>query len=84
MSYLPVPNKKLKLNCKKIAIQEMKMDYQLKTCDDCSNRVLNAVECGRCADGHGDCVPLCEDCCFPDAYYGSVCSECHGYILDNK
>ena len=53
-------------------------------CANCKTRTLCPAECGRCAAGHGDPEPLCEICIFQDAYYGNVCSECHGYLEANQ
>ena len=57
----------------------------LDTCAECKTPTISPVECGRCADGHGDPEPLCEDCIFQDDYYhNGVCSECFGYLKDNQ
>ena len=53
-------------------------------CANCNNPTFCLVECGRCADGHGDPEPLCEICIFPNDYYGNVCSECYGYLEANQ
>jgi len=54
-----------------------------KSCSECKRSAIYLVSCNRCADGHGDFEKLCEACIFPDEYYGDVCSECYGYLLEN-
>ena len=52
-------------------------------CANCKTPTLCPTVCNRCADGHGDPEPLCENCFFPDDYFENVCGHCHGYLLDN-
>ncbi len=41
-------------------------------------------KCGRCEDGHGTVAYILLEDLYDDEYYVHVCSECHGYLLDNQ
>ena len=61
---------------------------EFKTDDNLYVHVLKCHKdyniCGRCADGHGDIEFLLLDELYADEYYEYVCSECHGYLLENQ